>query len=441
MDESTVKRESWATKVGAILSLIGVAVGLGNVWRFPYMLGKFGGAAFLLIYLLLVISIGVPALWVELSIARRARSGPATAFIKVGLPGGKYVGVLLVLVAIMAVSYYLVVIGWVFWYFMASLTGMYAEINAGSFFMNTLGNVPLQAAMDAITLAVCGVILLGGVRKGIERASKTIMPFFYLSFVILMIRSLTLPGAAGGLTYYLRPDWSMITPMTFLASLGQVFFSLGLGSTWIFIYGSYLSEDQDLVSAGIWTAFGDTGASFIAGLVVLPAVFAFGIDPSSGPPLLFITLPEVFKLIPGGMIFAALFFLALFLVAILSAVPGFEIVVDAFREWFGWDRKRTTIFMLVLEFLLGLPTMIDVNFIMYNDIFWGSTMLPIGSLIAIITFTWVLGRSKAFEELSKGSKTKFDGLLGTIVFNWLKYIVPIFMILVLVWGWYSFLTS
>ncbi|MEM4486189.1 MAG: sodium-dependent transporter [Zestosphaera sp.] len=441
MSESVVKRESWATKIGAVLSLIGVAVGLGNVWRFPYMLGKFGGAAFLLMYLLLVVSIGVPALWVELSIARRARSGPAKAFIKVGVPGGKYIGLLLVLVAIMAVSYYLVVIGWVFWYFLASITNMYAEINAGSFFEGILGSVPIQAVMDAVTLAVCGVILLGGVRRGIERASKIIMPFFYLSFFVLLVRVLTLPGAADGLSYYLRPDWSLLTPMTFLASLGQVFFSLGLGSTWIFIYGSYLSDNQDLVSAGIWTAFGDTGAAFIAGLVVLPAVFAFGIDPSSGPSLLFITLPEVFKLIPGGMIFAALFFFALFLVAILSAVPGFEIVIDAFREWFGWSRKRTTIFMLVLEFLLGLPTMLDVNFITYNDIFWGSTMLPIGSLIAIITFTWVLDRSKAFEELHKGSKIKFDGLLGAVIYNWLKYVVPIFMILVLIWGWYSFLTS
>ncbi|USG99850.1 sodium-dependent transporter [Thermococcus argininiproducens] len=434
-------RETWATKTGAILALIGVAVGLGNVWRFPYMLGKFGGAAFLAVYLFLIVTIGIPALWAEFTVARYTKSGPATAFIKAGLPGGKYVGWLLVMVAIMAVSYYLVVIGWVLWYFLGSLGGMYTNVDAGTFFENTLGSMSIQAAMDLIVLVFIGMILLGGIRKGIERASKIFMPFFYLSFIVLILRVFTLPGAMDGLAYYLKPNWSAITPMTILASMGQVFFSLGLGATWIFIYGSHLSDDQDLVSSGVWTAFGDTAAAFLAGLVVLPAVFAFGIDPASGPPLIFITLPEVFKQIPGGLIFAALFFLALFLVAVLSAIPGFEIVIDAFEEKFGWDRKKTTIFMIVIEFILGLPTMYNLNFLLYNDLFWGSTMLPIGSLIAIITFTWILGRSKAFEELRKGSKTKFKGTLETVLFYWIKFVLPIFIILTLLWGWYSFFTS
>lgn len=442
LSENVVEgRETWASKVGAILALIGVAVGLGNVWRFPYMLGKFGGAAFLVIYLLLVTVIGIPALWVEFTVARHTKSGPATAFIKAGLPGGKYVGWLLVMVAIMAVSYYLVVIGWVLWYFIASLGGMYTTTDAGTFFNNTLGSIPIQAVMDIIVLLFIGAILLGGIRKGIERASKVFMPFFYVAFLILIVRVLTLPGASEGLAYYLKPDWSMITPMTVLASMGQVFFSLGLGATWIFIYGSYLSDEQNLVSSGIWTAIGDTAAAFIAGLVILPAVFAFHIDPTSGPPLIFITLPEVFKQIPGGLIFAALFFLALFLVAILSAIPGFEIVIDAFREKFGWDRKKTVGFMIVLEFLLGLPTMYNLNFLLYNDLFWGSTMLPIGSLIAIITFAWVLGRTRAFEELKKGSNVRFGGTGETILYYWVKFVIPVFIVLTLFWGWYSFFTS
>jgi len=267
------------------------------------------------------------------------------------------------------------------------------------------------------------------------------MPFFYLSFIVLLLRVFTLPGAMEGLSYYLKPDWSAITPMTILASMGQVFFSLGLGATWIFIYSSHLSDDQDLVSSSIWTAFGDTAAAFLAGLIVLPAVFAFGIDPASGPPLIFITLPEVFKQIPGGLIFAALFFFALLWVALLSAIPGFEIVIDAFEEKFGWERKKTTIFMIVLEFILGLPTMYNLDFLTYNDLFWGSTMLPIGSFIAIITFTWVLGRSKAFEELRKGSKIRFSGTIETLMFYWIKFVLPIFIILTLLWGWYSFFTS
>ena len=434
-------RETWASKTGAILALIGVAVGLGNAWRFPYMLGKFGGAAFLVIYLILVAIVGLPALWVELTIARSTKSGPATAFIKAGFPGGKYIGWLLVLVAIMAVSYYLVVIGWVLWYFIASIGGMYSNINTGNFFNNTLGSIPLQAIMDVIVLFLVAAILLGGIRKGIEKASKIIMPFFYIAFIIIMIRSLTLPGAMNGLLYYLKPNWSMVTPMTFLATTGQIFFSLGLGSTWIFIYSSHLSDKQSIFSAGTWTAVGNTIASFIAGLAILPAVFAFNINPSSGPPLIFITLPDIFNKIPGGLIFGAIFFLALFLVAVLSAIPGFEIVIDAFQEKFGWSRKKTTFFMVIIEFLLGLPTMYSVEFLFYNDLFWGSTMLPIGSLISIITFGWIYKKRKAFEELRKASNIHLNGLMGTTLFYWVKYVLPIFIIITLIWGWYSFFSS
>jgi len=435
------QRETWATKVGSILALIGVAVGLGNVWRFPYMLGKFGGAAFLMVYLLLVLFIGIPALWAEFTVARYTKSGPAMAFVRAGLPGGKYVGILLVIVAIAAVSYYLVVIGWVLWYMIASIAGLYANVSAGEFFNNTLGSIGIQAAMDILVLLFIAVIILGGVRKGIERASKIFMPFFYVAFIILLVRVLTLPGADKGLAYYLRPDWSMLTPMTILAALGQVFFSLGLGATWIFIYSSYISDDQDLISSGLWTAFGDTVAAFIAGLVVLPAVFVFNIDPTSGPPLLFITLPEVFKQIPGGAIFATLFFLALFLVAVLSAIPGFEIVIDAFREWFGWSRKKTTIFMVVIEFLLGLPSMYSVDYLLYNDLFWGSTMLPIGSIFAMVTFAWILGKGKALSELKKGSKIKLSSGFENFLYYWVKFVLPVFVVLVIIYGWISFFSG
>ena len=155
----------------------------------------------------------------------------------------------------------------------------------------------------------------------------------------------------------------------------------------------------------------------------------------------FITLPEVFKQIPGGLIFAALFFFALFLVAVLSAIPGFEIVIDAFKEWFGWDRKKTTALMAIVEFLLGIPSMYSLNFLLYNDLFWGSTMLPIGSLFALITFAWVLGRSKALSELKKGSKFKLSPGFETFLYYWIKYVVPIFVILVLVYGWISFFSG
>ncbi|MEM2757685.1 MAG: sodium-dependent transporter, partial [Sulfolobales archaeon] len=336
MADNSVSREFWSSKLGMILALIGVAVGLGNVWRFPYMLGKFGGAAFLLVYIALVLGVGVPALWAELSLARCVKSGPFKAYVKLGVRGGKSIGIFLLLVAVAAVSYYLVVIGWVLWYFIASVSGMYLGVSAVSFFDSTLSSFWVQALMDSLVIGLCVIICLGGVRKGIERASKYLMPIVYVVLLMILFKAVTLPNAIEGLYFYLRPEWSLLTPITLLAAAGQVFFSLGLGATWIFIYGSYIGDDRSTIEAGGWTAFGDTLASFIAGLAILPTVYAFGIDPNSGPPLLFITLPEIFKVLPMGMLLASLMFLGLLFAATLSAVPAFEIFADALQE-LGWS--------------------------------------------------------------------------------------------------------
>ncbi len=442
MADTSVGREFWGTKVGMILALIGVAVGLGNVWRFPYMLGKFGGAAFLLVYVLLVMAVGVPALWAELSLARYVRSGPFKAYVKLGISGGKLIGTFLLLVAVAAVSYYLVVIGWVLWYFIASITGMYLGTSSATFFEQTLGNFWVQVLMDSAVIAFCVTVCLGGVRKGIERASKFLMPAVYAVLVVIMIHALTLPRAVDGLYFYLRPDWTSLTPVTLLTAAGQVFFSLGLGATWIFIYGSYISDDKSVVEAGGWTAFGDTLASFIAGLAILPTVYAFGIDPRSGPPLLFITLPEIFKIMPAGILLASLLFLGLLFAATLSAIPAFEIFADALRE-FGWSRRRSVITLGVMELLLGVPSMLSVDVILYNDLIWSSA-LQVGSLIAIAAFTFALGKEGALRELSKSSLfgTRIvAGRAGELIYYWTKYFVPLIIILILVYGWYSWFTS
>lgn len=325
MVRQSARREIWSSRVGMVLALIGVAVGLGNVWRFPYMLGKFGGAAFLLVYVLLALAVGVPALWAELSLARYVRSGPFKAYVKLGITGGRFIGIFLLLVAVAAVSYYLVVIGWVLWYFIASVFGMYLNTDSATFFGQTLSSFWVQVLMDSLVIGFCVAICLGGVRRGIERASKYLMPLVYAVLLLIMARALTLPNAVEGLYFYLRPEWSLLTPVTLLTATGQVFFSLGLGATWIFMYGSYIDDDRSVVEAGGWTAFGDTLASFIAGLAILPTVYAFGVDPGSGPPLLFITLPEIFKMMPMGVMLASLMFLGLLFAAILSAIPAFEI--------------------------------------------------------------------------------------------------------------------
>ncbi|MEM4519884.1 MAG: sodium-dependent transporter [Sulfolobales archaeon] len=442
MADNSVSREFWSSKLGMILALIGVAVGLGNVWRFPYMLGKFGGAAFLLVYIALVLGVGVPALWAELSLARCVKSGPFKAYVKLGVRGGKSIGIFLLLVAVAAVSYYLVVIGWVLWYFIASVSGMYLGVSAVSFFDSTLSSFWVQALMDSLVIGLCVIICLGGVRKGIERASKYLMPIVYVVLLMILFKAVTLPNAIEGLYFYLRPEWSLLTPITLLAAAGQVFFSLGLGATWIFIYGSYIGDDRSTIEAGGWTAFGDTLASFIAGLAILPTVYAFGIDPNSGPPLLFITLPEIFKVLPMGMLLASLMFLGLLFAATLSAVPAFEIFADALQE-FGWSRKKSIITLAAIELVLGIPSMLSVEIILYNDLIWSSA-LQIGSLIAITVFAHILGKNKALLELSKSSKVGkhfMSSYVGNFIYYWIKYLVPSIIILILIYGWYSWFTS
>lgn len=432
-----VLREGWATKVGMTLSLIGVAVGLGNVWRFPYMLGKFGGAAFLIVYLAIVVFVGLPGLWVELLLSRHVQSGPFKAFEKLGLPGGKYVGVMLVIVALAAVSYYLVVIGWVMWYLIASITGALLEMDSTTVFNGLVGDLRLQLIMDAAVIAICVGICAGGIRGGIERVSKFLMPLVYLILVILAVRSLTLPNAVEGLRYYLMPDWGKLNEMTVLAAMGQVFFSLGLGSTWIFIYGSYMASRSGSVAAGSWTAFGDTAASFLAGLVVLPTAFSFGVDPVSGPPLIFITLPEIFKVLPYGVLLSSMFFICLLIAAILSAVPGFEIFVDALRE-LGVPRLKALALMAVIELLLGIPSMISIDVLLYNDLFWGTTMLPVASLMSLMTFGWILRKDEALSMMAGDSVmfSKHPTLL-MMLYHLIKYVLPIFIVLIILQGWYS----
>ena len=220
------------------------------------MLGMFGGAAFLAVYIAMVIMLGLPGLWVELTLARAAGTGPYRAFAKLGVPGGRFFGTLLVVVAVAAVSYYLVVIGWVLWFLIGSLSGAVMLGDPSELFAGVASNTVLQLALDVSVVAMCIGIAAGDVRRGIERVSKFFMPLVYAILAILAARSLTLPSALEGLEFYLRPRQEALTPMTLLAAMGQVFFSLGLGSTWIFVYGSYMEKRGSVVEAGTWTAVG-----------------------------------------------------------------------------------------------------------------------------------------------------------------------------------------
>lgn len=431
-------RETWGSQLGLVLSLVGVAVGLGNVWRFPYMLGIFGGATFLVVYIALVLALGVPGLIVELTISRYVRKGPFRAFTELGVPGGRAIGVTLLVTALAAVAYYLVVIGWVLWYLLLSVTGALFEggVSAASVFEELIDSPHLQLIAHLVVVTLCVLVVSGGIRKGVELASKLMMPAVYAILTGIAVYALSLPRAFDGLAFYLSPDWSRISGPTLLAAMGQVFFSLGLGSTWIFIYGSYMSGNHGIVRSAAAVAFGDTLASFIAGLAILPLAYVFNVSPSSGPPLTFITLPEIFRQLPYGRAVSVLFFTALLLAALLSAVPGFEIFVEALSSY-GISRGKGVALMGLIEVVLGIPSIVSLDILLYNDLLWGTTMLPMASLFSIVAFGWFLDRRVLLKEL----RLEREGVAWKALYYWVRLAMPPMVVLVLIYGWISFLTG
>ncbi|MFQ5792140.1 MAG: sodium-dependent transporter, partial [Acidobacteriota bacterium] len=276
-----------------------------------------------------------------------------------------------------------------------------------------------------------------GVRRGIESVSRIVMPIVFLALVVVIFRSVTLPGAGEGIRFFLLPDLSKVTSQTPLAAMGQVFFSMSLGGTFFLLYGSYLRPEEDIPRTAVATALGDLGAAMLGGLAILPAVFALGVEPTSGPSLLFITLPGVFDRMPGGMLVGTVFFGALFLAAFLSAVAAVEVLVDGLKFYLGWSRARSLVVLVAVEMLLALPSMASSSFLALNDLIWGSTMQPVGSALTLLGLGWFLGRAKALEEANRGSSVR----IGSFWIFWIRYVIPVAIAVVLIYGWWPRLTE
>ncbi len=414
-----------------LMALIGVAVGLGNVWRFPYMAAAFGGGAFLLLYLVILGAFGIPALLAELTLGRLTRRGPVGAFTSIGMPAGKLAGWALFITIAMAASYYTVIVGWVLRYFFISLSGRIARIDASSFFDNLLGGFLGQFLMTAIVLGLVAVVLMMGIRKGVERISTVGMPLLFILLILLIGRSVTLPGAGEGLRYYLLPDFSKLDFSVASAALGQVFFSIGLGGTFMLTYASYLPDSTNLKMTGLSVGIGETLAAILAGFVIIPAAFALGLELNSGPSLTFITVPSIFAQIPAGALFATLFFGLLFFAAFLSDVAAIEVLVAGVVDELGWERNKSIMMFCGAVLLLGIVPMLSLDYILKSDLFWGSTMQPVGSVIALLGLAWVVGLGKALEEVNRGNAGR---PVGRLWFYWIKYVVPLGIGLILALG-------
>ena len=423
-------QSTFTSAAGTVLATAGVAIGLGNIWRFPYMMGKYGGAVFLLVYLVIIVAFGIPALMAEWSLGRHTRRGTWAAFHRAGLPGAKWWSRLLLITVTMAASYYGVVLAYVLNLASASVAAGW-RANPADPLPALSSEMSVRSIYVLITVLLSAAALGMGVKRGIERVSKVALPIFFAIFMILIVRVLTLEGAMDGLTRFLVPKWSDFTPATPLAAMGQAFFSLGLGGTFMVVYGSYMRSKENIPRTAMLTAGADVTAALMAGLIVMPAAFVFGIEPGSGPTLMFEVMPRVFAHIPGGHWFGALFFISVYIVAMLSLMAAYEVTINAVSNGLSWTRRRTILCLVVVQLLLAIPAMLYDNYVEYSDLFWGATMQPVGGAIAVIALTWCIGRTRTLEEFRRNAKLR----IPTWLFYWLKFGVPVGIVATLVYGW------
>ncbi len=419
-------RETWATRIGFILAATGSAVGLGNIWRFPFLTAESGGAAFLVAYLLLVIGVGLPLMLAEFVVGRRTKRNVVGAFEELGRSNWKFIGGIGALAGFVILSYYSVVGGWVIQYIIASVTGAYTSDPAAYF--GTVASGTNAVAFDALFMAVVAGIVALGVRDGLERAATFMVPSVAVLLVVLAGYGATLGGAEEGYAFYLSPDpTTLLTDAIALLpdAAGQAFFTLSLGMGVMITYGSYLGEDRSLLNDSLLILVVDTFIALLAGLAIFPFLFAGDVDPGTGGPgTVFVALGTAFGQLPAGQLVGTVFYLALFLAALTSAFSILEVIVAYVTETFDVDRKPATLGIAGVMFLVGIPTALDINVLTAYDALANQVLLIGGGLMLAIFVGWVFADS-AVDEFTKG----MDGgdTLSTI-WIWLLR-VPIVLLL------------
>jgi NSS family neurotransmitter:Na+ symporter len=412
-------RALWGTRLGFILAAAGSAVGLGNIWKFPYIAGLNGGGAFVLVYLICIALVGLPIMMAELMIGRHTRRDAVGAFIHLEGRRSPWLsaGWLSVGAAFIILSYYSVVAGWTLDYvFRASLgsfSGLPPERIKG-LFDDLTGNGPRQLLWHFIFIVLCFAIVIGGVRKGIERWSKILMPLLFLLLALLFINGMLSKGAGAGLSFMFRPDFGQLTRDAVLEALGHAFFTLSLGMAAMITYGSYLSRQEDLLAVGLRIVALDTLIALMAGLAIFPIVFAVGMEPGEGPGLVFKTIPVIFSRLPGGYLLAILFFLLLAFAALTSAISLLEAQVAYLIDERGWARSRATAFLAALAFVVGIPSALsgnalanwhligERNFFDSMNLITANYLLPISGLLIAVYVGWFWSGDEEKDELIAG---------------------------------------
>ena len=438
----------WSSRFAFLMASVGFAVGLGNIWRFPYIAGENGGAAFVLIYLICAFLIGVPILMAELMIGRRGNAAPPIAMARVASESRKsrqwqWVGGMGLLAAFTIEVVYAVVVGWVLWYLFKALTTGFANVDAASAeaeFSAVLGDNLGMLLWTVVGLAITGAIIYAGVKDGIERAVTIMMPLMFALLVGLATYNLFSGGFSEAMVWLFTPDFSKVTFATVLAAIGQAFFSIGVGMGGMMTYGSYLPREISISHSVLIIVIADTAVALLAGLVIFPAVFTYGLDPAAGAGLIFQTLPVAFAQMPGGYVFAVLFFIMLSVAGITSMVGLVESVNSWIEEKYGLTRHHSALLVVGSVSVLSILSILsynvmdgllfgDMNFNAMMDFFSNQILLPLGGLFIAIFAGWFMQREYARDEFTTLTATAF-GIWAFLI----RYVVPPALAVIFIMG-------
>ncbi len=451
------ERETLASRLGFILLSAGCAIGLGNVWRFPYITGQYGGAVFVLIYLVFLVIIGLPVMVMEFSIGRASGKNIAQALRILEPKGTKwhYYGPVAVAGNYLLMMFYTAITGWLIYYFISTVAGRTIGFDAAaseSFFSALKGNIMTGIAFMAISVIIGFSICLGGLQKGVEKASKAMMLCLFAIMLILCINSCMLPGAGEGLSFYLIPDFQRAMEAglseVIFAAMSQAFFTLSIGMGGMAIFGSYTSKAQSLTGESVRVIALDTSVALMAGLIIFPACFTYGVQPDAGPDLLFITLPSIFSKLPGGRLWGALFFLFMGFAAMTTLIAVFENIIAYWMDNHGWSRKKAALVNMAAIIILAVPCILGYSVLSsfhplgpgtqildLEDFLISSTIMPLGSLLFAIFCAhrsgW--GWDGFIKEADTGKGLRFPSWLRVYV----KWILPFIIGIIFIKGYWD----
>lgn len=441
-------RATWGSRIGFIFAVAGSAVGLANIWRFPYIVGANGGSAFIIVYLLCLLLIGFPVFIAEILIGRTTQTSPSGAFEKLG--GSKkwsWAGKLTILTGFIVSGFYSAVAGWILGYLVEALLGnvsSFKNITETSQHYTALIQHPFWGVgFHFLFLLLCTMVLYLGVRAGIERGNKIMMPMLFAVLILIVIKGLTMQNSEAALAYLFKPDWSALTPMAFITALGQSFFTLSLGQGTMVTYGSYIGNKDNLLKSCVPVVLMDTLVSLFAAIAVFTIIFSVGLKPDQGPGLIFHTLPLVFSQVTGGYVLAVMFFLLVFLAALTSEISAMEPSIAYLIDERGWKRHHAVLAVGSGAFLLGVPcalsfsvlkdyTLFGENFLDAIAYLASNILIPVGGFLAVVMVGWIWGAQNALNALKLGASSLFERHPSLSRYFWFcfKYSAPLLIIIV-----------